>query len=181
VRARYTAGPARYGFHGTLQPPMGLAAGVDRDGFSAEVATVARRHRPLAVVVGWAWFGPWLVLAPDPQPAAVRDLADDLVATLHRLRRPPTDAELARRRAPGLTARQARYLERWGYPYVFDELRFHLTVAGPVPEPDRPAVEALARSWFGARDRLDVADVAVVAEPAPGRPFVTLGRFPLAT
>jgi hypothetical protein len=181
VRSRHTTGPARYGFHGTLHPPVALAPGVDAGGFGAEVAGVARRHRPLRVGLSWAWFGPWLVLAPEPQPPALGDLADDLVTTLHPLRRPPTGEEQARRRAAGLTARQELHLERWGYPYVFDEFRFHLTVAGPVPEPERPAVEALARWWFEGWGCLEVADVAVVAEPAPGQPFVTAGRFPLAT
>ena len=40
--------------------------------------------------------------------------------------------ELARRDHPGLTARQSRWLREWGYPYVLDQYRFHVTLSGPI-------------------------------------------------
>src|SRR5229473_956510 len=36
--------------------------------------------------------------------------------------------ELAKRRRAGLTAAQEALLARWGYPYVMDAFRFHLTL-----------------------------------------------------
>ena len=41
-------------------------------------------------------------------------------------------AELARRRAGGLTPRQDELLQRWGYPFVLEEFRFHMSLTGPL-------------------------------------------------
>jgi hypothetical protein len=130
-----------------------------------------------------AWHGPWLVLAPTgPTPAGLQALCDDLVHAVHPLREPPSADELARRRASGLTRRQEELLARWGYALLLDEFRFHLTLAGPVPEAaERGAVEALAMAWFEelATGELRVDDVAIVCQPAPDRPFAVVERIPL--
>ena len=51
--------------------------------------------------------------------------------------RPPGAAELERRRKAGLSAAQEKMLLRWGYPYVLDEFRFHLTLTGRL-QPEGP-------------------------------------------
>jgi hypothetical protein len=129
-----------------------------------------------------AWHGPWLVLAPPgPTPAGLQALCDHLVHAVHPLREPPDAEELARRRSAGLNPRQEELLARWGYPLVFDEFRFHLTLAGPVPEPERGAVESLAMTWFEdlATGELRVDDVAIVSQTAPDRPCAVVERVPL--
>jgi len=46
-------------------------------------------------------------------------------------------AELARRRTLRLTAEQDAMLARWGYPYVLEDFRFHMTLTGSLPLPER--------------------------------------------
>jgi hypothetical protein len=43
------------------------------------------------------------------------------------------DAERNRRLAQPLTARQIGHLDRWGYPYVFEDFRFHMTLTARLP------------------------------------------------
>jgi hypothetical protein len=57
-------------------------------------------------------------------------------------RAPATDAELARRAPASLTPRQRELLKTWGYPYVLDEFRFHLTLTDRIPDGQHPEVSA---------------------------------------
>jgi hypothetical protein len=41
-----------------------------------------------------------------------------------------TDADIARRRHANLTVRQDQHMRDWGYPFVFDDFHFHLTLSG---------------------------------------------------
>ena len=49
-------------------------------------------------------------------------------------RAPLSSADMVRRQAGSLSDKQKAYLELWGYPYVFDEFRFHMTLTGALPE-----------------------------------------------
>jgi hypothetical protein len=71
---------------------------------------------------------------------------------------------------------------RWGYPYVLEQWRFHLTLTARLPDAaERSAMAALLRQRFGAfTDRpLPVNDLCVFRQPGPGRPFAVLARFRL--
>jgi hypothetical protein len=85
-------------------------------------------------------------------------------------------------RAADLSPRQDDLLQRWGYPYVLEEWRFHLTLTGRIADAaERAAVMAILRKRFtGFVDRhLQVRDLCVFRQSAPGRPFSVLARFRL--
>jgi hypothetical protein len=82
-------------------------------------------------------------LRPVSDSEAVHNLAAEAVQRFDHFRRPAEEKELAHRRAAGLSERQEHLLLRWGYPYVLDEFRFHLTLTGNV-ENER-LVETLRR------------------------------------
>ena len=95
-------------------------------------------------------------------------------------RAPATDSELARRRAAGLTPRQEALLERWGYPYVMEELRFHVTLTGPLEDGEIEPVTAAAEAHFApalAQTHV-MASLAVFGEDADGV-FHLVRRLPL--
>src|SRR5262249_53439438 len=52
----------------------------------------------------------------------------------------------------GLSQRQIENLDRWGYPYVFEDFRFHLTLTGPIDADRRGSVLALLQARFDAID-----------------------------
>lgn len=132
---RLTGEPRRYGFHATLKAPIRLAPGASRAGFLDAVQLVADRIEavPLgAVTVGR--LGSFLALLPVQPPARLRDLAALCVRELDAWRAAPTSVELARRRKAPLSHTEEAMLARWGYPYVLEHWRFHMTLTGAVPQ-----------------------------------------------
>ena len=129
--AEITAAPRRYGFHGTLKPPFRLRQGADTAGLDRAAAALAGRTVPFeAPPLALARIGSFIALVPSAPCPALGDLAAACVREPDHLRAPPDERELARRRAHRLSPRQEEHLARWGYPYVMDEFRFHLTLTG---------------------------------------------------
>ncbi len=56
--------------------------------------------------------------------------------------------ERARRIASGLSQSQIQNLDRWGYPYVLSEFRFHMTLTGAVPPRRKKAILAVLLNGF---------------------------------
>lgn len=126
-----TATPRKYGFHGTIKPPFYLAVGHTPQALHRAVAqfctTQARVVIPKLAV---RRIGGFVAIVPSEPSAELATFAATTVESLDPFRAPPTEAELARRRKAGLSERQERLLQRWGYPYVMEEFRFHLTLTG---------------------------------------------------
>jgi putative phosphonate metabolism protein len=138
-----TATPRRYGFHATLKPPFRLAPGRTVADLRTAVAEVAAVTPPITGArLHLERLGPFLALVPASEHAPFSRLADAMVRELDAFRLPPSDAEVARRRAAGLTPAQDAHLLRWGYPYVFDEFRFHMTLSGKLDPATAARVEA---------------------------------------
>jgi len=141
--ARITSAPRKYGFHGTLKPPFRLAEGHDRAGLEAALGALGHRLSPVEMPgLRLARLGGFLALVPEGDTAPLAALAARVVEELDSFRAPPAPEELARRRAGGLTPRQDALLTRWGYPYVMEEFRFHLTLTGKLGEADASRAEA---------------------------------------
>ncbi len=181
--AELTAEPRLYGFHGTLKAPILLADGVTERDLLAAVGDFAVGRRSVTVPsMTLAGLSGFLALVPSQPSAELQDLADSCVIEFDEFRQPADEAELARRRAAGLSPRQEELLTRWGYPYVLEEWRFHLTLTGRIGDDgERSAItDLLRRQFVGFIDRpLQVRDLCVFRQPAEGRPFVALARFTL--
>ncbi|MFA5123160.1 DUF1045 domain-containing protein [Zavarzinia sp.] len=180
--AELTAEARVYGFHATLKPPMCLKAGRDLGGFRAAVTAAAAAFAaftapPLKV----GRIGRFLALVPAGDMAGWRALSNHFVAALDDFRAPAGEAELARRRKSGLSPAQDENLLRWGYPYVFDEWRFHMTLSAPLASPERERVEVAALAHFAGIERKEVAvsDVCLFVQEGAGTPFRIAERFPL--
>lgn len=84
------------------------------------------------------------------------------------------EQEVARRQPDSLSARQRENLATWGYPYVLDDFRFHMTLTGPVPEARRDAMRAALLAIFGPflDGPLVVDRLALFVEPERPGSFV---------
>ena len=174
--------PRRYGFHGTLKAPFRLAAEASEaellraaESFAAERPAFAGPTLRLSELAGF------LALTPSEPFEELDWLAADCVAAFDRFRAPATEAELARRRR-GLGPRQEALLLRWGYPYVMEAFRFHLTLTERLDDAGLRRERALAGAMLGdAVAPLFIDAVTVMAEPAEGESFRIIRRceFPL--
>ena len=167
--------PARYGFHGTLVAPFRLADGHTVDDLIAELDQFAMRQPGFVVArLAITRIGAFFALTPREPSAPLQSIADALVRRTWPLRAPLYPDEIARRRPERLRPRQRDHLERWGYPYVFDEFRFHMTLTGPVAAHRQARVEkALGAHFADLIERPMAVDrIAVFVELAPGAPFM---------
>ena len=179
--AAMTETPRKYGFHATLKPPFRLAGGKDRAGLEAALAGLAAGIAPIGLEgLAINRLGGFLALTPKGETAALDTAAARIVTDLDPFRAPASADETARRRAAGLTPAQERNLAEWGYPYVLDEFRFHMTLTGRLPEPEAEAAlpvlsRALAPILAGPAI---LSEIALVGQRPDGR-FETLHRYAL--
>ena len=108
-------------------------------------------------------------------------LAVAAVDQLDAFRAPPSDAELAKRRRAGLTPRQEALLKRWGYPYVMEEFRFHMTLTGRLGGEERAVVGNILQEVSAPllRDALRIDAVSLFQQPGRSAPFRIVGRYRL--
>lgn len=140
--ATLTETPRKYGFHGTIKPPFRLAEGTTAEGLHQAAAALAAGLAPVTLDGLYLQrLGGFLALTPEGDATALADLAARVVTGLDAFRAPAPAEEIARRRPERLTPRQRAYLDRWGYPYVMEEFRFHMTLTGNLPEAEALQVE----------------------------------------
>jgi putative phosphonate metabolism protein len=183
-RQEVTVSARRYGFHATLKPPMALAHDVGERDLLDAMADFATRRAPVAI--GRLRLGildGFLALMPQVQGGDLTDLAGDIVTLLDRFRAPLAAGERERRMAAGLTGRQAELLDTYGYPYVLEHFRFHMTLTDRLVDIDRDAIAAAAEAWFEpVLDRTYQLDRLVLFhEAGPGEPFMRRAEVVLGT
>ena len=174
-----TRSPRKYGLHGTLMPPMRL---------SCEAATFIDALDVLAQSLAPADLGDlglrpidgFLAVVPHEQPQALGDTAAQILRALDPFRAELSEHDLARRRANGLTARQDDLLLRWGYPYVMEEFRFHITLTGRLDATAMQQVLQAAMAWFGPvlAERHSLDALCLFGEAENGQ-FHLIRRFAL--
>ncbi|APR39885.1 DUF1045 domain-containing protein [Paraburkholderia sp. SOS3] len=178
--ARLTNEPRRYGWHGTLVAPFRLADGVQPHDVVDVALRWARTQTRFALPVEAATLGRFVALRPVGEEAdsRMRELASDALRAFTKLRAAPSAADLERRLAAPLTERQRALLVEWGYPYVFDEFRFHMTLSNSLEDArDRAAIVQWWLAQVQQLGALPVDGIALFVEPAPGEPFVLWQRL----
>ena len=136
-----TEEPRRYGFHATLKPPFVLAEGADVDALDEAVATLASRFPAFAAPgLRLACLSGFWALMLSKRCPMIDGLAAACVAEFDRFRAPPSAAELARRRSADLSPAQEALLQHWGYLYVMEEFRFHMTLTARLDPVEGAAV-----------------------------------------
>ncbi|MEL6169841.1 MAG: DUF1045 domain-containing protein [Pseudomonadota bacterium] len=180
--AEITARPRKYGFHGTLKAPFRLADGATRADLETAVAALAAHLRP-------AFTGPlrlhsldgFLALIPTGDTVALAEFAATVVRDLDTFRAPLSEDDLARRRAAPLTPRQDEYLVAWGYPYIMEDFRFHMTLSRRLDEATaataKTVLEPLVAPHIGEPFQADA--LTLLGEGPDGR-FRQLHRYTLA-
>ena len=178
----WTEPARRYGFHATIKAPFRLAEDVAPDALAQALQSLAATLPPVDLPDGLqlAALDGFLALIPVPQPMALTNMAAAVVRGLDDFRAPLTDADIARRRPETLTPKERANLDRWGYPHVMDDFRYHMTLTGPLSDSDLAQARAqLDAALTGLLPRPhQITELALTGEDADGF-FHEISRFPL--
>lgn len=145
--AEVTTDPRKYGFHATLKAPFALAPGQTEAELRADFAAFAAPATP-AIPLVVSSIASFIAVIPASPSAELSILAQACVEAFDQFRAPLTEHDRARRRPDRLTERQRSYLDRWGYPYVADEFRFHMTLTGSLPRERHEVIVPILQALF---------------------------------
>jgi putative phosphonate metabolism protein len=146
-----TQDPRKYGFHATLKAPLSLAHGKTEAQLLAACQSFAETPRPIPIIRPIVnSISDFIAVIPAQPPAELIRLAADCVSAFDSFRAPLAADDRARRNPSGLTPRQREYLDRWGYPYVMEDFRFHMTLTGRIAAERRGPVLTMLRNRFSA-------------------------------
>lgn len=178
---RLTRSAGHYGFHATLKAPFALKGGRRADELHEAADSFARERRPFeAPPLRLSKLSRWIALTLSRPSLEMDRLAADCISAFEPFRAPITEDDIARRRQSGLTPRQDAQLLAYGYPYIFEDFHFHMTLAGPIESDEQEATFTRLRdrtSYLGAAP-LPVDAIAIYEQPDRDQPFTQTGRFP---
>ena len=168
----YLVEARRYGIHATLRAPFRLRDGQVIDAVNDRLAAFSARPQPVISRVVLAKFGRNYELVPAAPEPGIATLEADVLEAFEPFRAPLLNEEIARRRPERMNARQLTLLHQWGYPFVLDQFRFHVSLAWPMPE-GAPDLRHDLESHFAAiLDRpLPLDGLGLFVEDEPGAPF----------
>ncbi|MBZ9967189.1 DUF1045 domain-containing protein [Mesorhizobium sp. BR1-1-2] len=180
--AFHTASARRYGFHATLKAPFRLAANETEaslrtalDAFAEATPVVMIPRLVVSQIDGF------FALVPEAPLPPLNRFADDVVRDFDRFRAPLTEAEIERRSPDSLKPGEFRNLCQWGYPYVFESFRFHMTLSGRAGPQESPRLRLAIEGLFAEvlRQPVPVDGLTLFIEPEPGAPFMVLSQHAL--
>ncbi len=172
-----TSEPRRYGFHATLKAPFFLADDVDEAALADAFDTFCRSTAlPAAFAPVVAVLEGFVAVVPVQSSPAIDRLGAACVTAFDRFRAPLSAPDRARRMSARLSARQAGQLERWGYPYVFEDFRLHLTLTGRLAAEREHAVVRYLEERFAAlrAPPVRIDRVALLRQDRPDARFTVM-------
>lgn len=141
-----TAAPRRYGFHATLKAPFFLAPSCTEQQLVNALQNFAGLGHALhSFVPALRELEDFIAVVPQQPEASLNALAASCTTLFDAYRAPMSPQERARRLASDLSQSQIQNLDRWGYPFVLSDFRFHMTLTGAVPQRRRKAVLEVLR------------------------------------
>lgn len=127
--AEQTSSARHYGFHATLKAPFELADGQNLNALKEAVKDFAYTHAPVDLAdLAPRQMSGFTVLTCNPQPKALVKLHTAVVRDFDLFRRPLSEADFRRRNPDQLPGRQRENLLAYGYPYIFQDFEFHMTL-----------------------------------------------------
>lgn len=181
ILALMTVEPRRYGFHATIVAPFILERYSEAE-LGEAIAAFARVHAPVPFgSLAVDTMGPFIVLAAARETGGIAKLAEHCLKAFDGYREPISAADRERRLLGGLTPRQIALMDRWGYPYVLDEFRFHMTLAGPVPAEQIETFKAsLVQAYRAlARHTFEVDALSLMRQDDRHQRFNVISRYRL--
>jgi hypothetical protein len=141
VWTELTEDPRRYGFHATLKAPFYLSPSCTEAQLANAIANFAALARNAPTFTPTVrMLKDFIAVVPKRRQSSIEEFASHCVTLFDAYRAPMTPQERARRVAGGLSPGQIGHLDRWGYPYLFEDFRFHMTFTGRISVDRRDVV-----------------------------------------
>jgi putative phosphonate metabolism protein len=179
-----TQDPRKYGFHATLKAPFALAPGRNESELAAACTDFARAAQAIPVIAPKvASISGFIAVVPVQPPHELEQLAAHCVRAFDAFRAPLTAEDRARRKPGRLNERQRDYLDRWGYPYVMEEFRFHMTLTGRLEGERRGSIlDFLSERFQKIRTKsLAINSIALFKQSDAQSRFRIIGAWQLKT
>ena len=143
-----TVAPRKYGFHATLVAPFYLNDKHTEEDLLEALDMFCEKASPASLgSLRVSALGNFIALTPDEAPI-ISELAGQCVTFFDVFRAPLGADDMARRSNDRLTPRQQVHLARWGYPYVFDDFCFHMTLTGSLAASEKSGFLAALTDAF---------------------------------
>ena len=165
-----TKAPRKYGLHATLTPiqiefvseRIALIAGFEEFCAKQAPARSGRRHQRL--LAGFC-------TGSSVRSRATQSISGRLCYVFDPFRAHLNEAELAKRRNRRLNQYQDDMLLKWGYPYVFDAFRFHITLTGQINSQLADRLIPFLSSWLDPilEDPFYINDLVLAGEDDNGQ------------
>lgn len=170
----------RYGWHATLQAPFALATHASYGDLHEHVTDIAARTQAFELPLQLDRLAGFLALRPCGDTDRVDALAAQCVRDLSALRAPINEAAW-QRRAGALDDTERALFRQYGYPYVLERYRFHLTLSAPATAAEEHALRTYLLPKLDPAPRAYINALTLCREPAPGAAFEQLAHLPLRT
>ena len=176
-----TKKPAHYGFHATLKAPFELRDDVTLDQLLLAVETFASTQKSLALeTLTPRYLSRFMALTLSEQNKELTKFAFSCVTEFEDFRRPLSEADIKRRQLRSLTPRQDALLHKYGYPYIDDEFRFHMTLSDAMENSDQDYQQWVQDQYARCVTTTPVLDqLAIYAQSTRETAFIQQAAFPL--
>ncbi|NTE65120.1 DUF1045 domain-containing protein [Agrobacterium tumefaciens] len=183
-QAAFISEPRRYGFHATIKAPFRLKEGASVEALERALRGFATKAQacpigPMRIEL----FGAFFALVPAQPLPTLRGFASRVVEEFDHFRAPMDGDDLKRRMSSELDEVEMTNLVTWGYPYVSDRFRFHMTLTNRLPEEQRagmrPRLESIFQPYLSEDYHIDALSLFV--QEHRNADFVVRSQFALKT
>jgi putative phosphonate metabolism protein len=127
-----TSDPRHYGFHATLKAPFELSSDQTEEALMAALEDFCGGCQPFSADIAPQSISHFIAFRLMGSTDDMQALHEACVRAFEPFRAPLRDADIARRRKAALSPLQDERLLAFGYPYIFEDFRFHMTLTGAV-------------------------------------------------
>lgn len=162
---------AKYGFHATLKAPFRLHQNADFDNMRAAIAKLANQQNHVSIEgLELTKLGRFFALTPTGDVSSLNHLAERCVREFDQFRAALTREEIAKKSPDRLSPSQLEYLNIWGYPHIFENFRFHMTLSDKLQKYMQTKVQERAQNHFqGWLNRpLNIQSICLAGEDSDG-------------
>lgn len=180
---RMTKGPRHYGFHATMKAPFELAEGKTQADLLSHLERFASGQGAFRVEISPQSLGEFLAFRLNHPSHDMTKLHTACVTQFDSFRAPLSEADIARRRRAKLSPEQDARMLEWGYPFIFDDFRWHMTLSNRIKSDmtRSKALEGLKALFYDTYQEPHLVDgIAVFFQRDRDAPFHVLKRAQFA-